>query len=159
MAITSTINVDGIAGTVVCNIYLNGSILIDTLTYSNSPKQVICSLRNTTVTLSAADFLTTLSIYTSFNNGIIASIFAPKQSVFTPFTTIHIAQTNDGINQLTWVGKQVANVVWSWAATYPSGTIIVQPRTVAITLSYSEWLYCLIDIAGFRDFVLNAYNL
>lgn len=160
MAITSTIITHTITGTITGSIYLDGITLIDQLTYTNSPGIVTC-VENGEVTVSINDFLQLLKFYIAFNNVIIASIFNPSQSQYTPFTPIVAELGNDGIDQLflTYQLQSESLPIFEFTCTYPSGDVIVAKRNPEMVLSYAQWLKYMYIVSDFRNFVLNAYNL
>jgi hypothetical protein len=158
MAITSTIITDGIAGTIIGTVKLNGTTLIDTLTYDNGVPDV-SFVSTSDVTLSITDFLALLQFYIAFNNVIIASIFTPSQNQYTPFNGIASLISNNGTDLFLLIEDLAGENIFNIDCTYPSGTILVGGRSPDTSMSYAEWIYCINTISGFRNFVLNAYNL
>lgn len=156
MAITSTITIDA-SGNIVGAVSLNGSTLIDTITYTNLNQQV-SFVTHLAITLSSSDFITLINFYLAFNAGIIASLISPNQHQFVPFTSVDVVQANDGISQLSFTLTSGSSL-FDYTATYPAGTVNVARRNSAVTLSYAQWLYALYILANYKLFVLNAYKL
>lgn len=162
MAITSSIVVDEILGTVVLTVYQDGVTLLDQVTYTNSTLEITVEEHGQIPNVSVADFLKLLQLYIVFNNAIIASIFVPSPFIFTPFTNIDNQLVNDGIDQLVFTYQFTpmdSLPIFQFNCTYPSGDVLIQKRSPGATLSYSQWLFYLYNTANFKLFVLNAYNL
>lgn len=62
MAISSTISVDNSAATATTSIYVGGSTLIESITYTNSSQSLVCATHAST-TLSAVDTISMLKLY------------------------------------------------------------------------------------------------
>lgn len=161
MAITSSIIVDEILGTVALSVYKDGITLLDTVTYTNSTLQITLEEHGEITDITPADFLKLLQLYIVFNNAIVSSIFGPSPFIFTPFTEIDNQLKNDGIDQLVF-GFRVNSEslpAFQFNCTYPSGNVTSEKRSPLMTLSYAQWLYFLYNAANFKLFVLNSYNL
>lgn len=162
MAITSSIVVDEIVGTVVLSVYQNGVTLLDTVTYTNSTLEVTLVEHGQVSDVTITDFLKLLQLYIVFNNAIVASIFGPSPFIFTPFTNIHTQLVDDGIDQLAFIYQFTPDdslPIFQFNCTHPSGNVVIQKRSPEATLSYAQWLFYLYNTANFKLFVLNAYNL
>lgn len=161
MAITSSITVDEILGTVGLSVYQDGITLLDTVTYTNSTLQITLEEHGEVSNITVTDFLKLLQLYIVFNNAIVSSIFGPSPFIFTPFTEIDNQLKNDGIDQLVFLFQLTSESLpaFQFDCTYPSGNVISAKRSPLMTLSYAQWLYFLYNAANFRLFVLNAYNL
>ena len=158
MSITSTINTNGINNTITTSIFLNGITLLDTLTYSNVTQQILFAAHPAS-TLSISDFTVLLKLYAAFNNILIAALVSPIQTQTTPFTIVHIVQSDDGVSSLNWFFKLGSTDLFDFTCTYPSGTTAVAARPAAITLSYAQWLNFIYQQPYLQLVVRNAYKI
>ena len=159
MAISTSVNIDGVAGTATTSLYQNGSTLIDTITYNNSAQTISFIVRNIVLTLSPQDFLAKLDYFTQFNNILINSAFSPSQTQYIPFLKMNVDMENDGISQLTWIVKPYTHQLFNFTCTYPSGSVVLEKRTHASTISYAQWIYLSHFISHFSEYVRNAFKL
>jgi hypothetical protein len=158
MAITSTINIDTVGGTIGSSVYLNGTTLIDTLTYTFSSNTISCAGFIASVTLSVTDYLALLSFYVAFNQLIITT-FSSSQFVTTPFSSVTFVQSDDGVSQLKFEFLPGSIPLFYYTCTYPLGNVVIATRELSDTLSYAQWLFFLYLAANFKLSVLADYKL
>jgi hypothetical protein len=158
MAITSTINVDTVGGTIASSVYHNGSSLIDTLTYTLSSNNIMCATNSSAITLSVQDYLALINFYVAFNT-LIQFTYSPSQAQTTPFSLITFEQLDDGTSQLDFRFLPSNIPCFYYTCTYPSGSVIVAARNLSSTLSYAQWLFFLYLLSNFKLAVLNDYNI
>jgi len=157
MAITSTISINTLADTITTNIYQNGSILIDTITYTNSSNNLLFSNSIAAATLSPAEYLVLLNLYINFNQIIIA-VYSPTQNITAPFSSITFIQSDNGSN-LNFEFLPGSIPCFYYSCGYPAGNIAVSARNLSATLSYAQWLFFLYLLTNFKSAFLNDYNL
>lgn len=158
MAITSTVNVDTVGGTITTNIYLNGSTPIDTIVYSQASNNLVFSGSMLAATISVADFMTLLNLYINFNQ-IITAVYSPSQVVTKPFSEVVFVLTDNGSTTLTFQFMPQSIPLLYYTCSYPSGTVYIETRALTNTLSYAQWLFFVYLVATFKPMLLNSYNL
>jgi hypothetical protein len=158
MPITTTITTDTQANSVTLNIIQTGSILVDSVTYTNSNQNLSFVVNNSTQTMTVQDLLSIMGSYLSFNTGII-NAFSPSQSQTQPFSAITVTQSDDGVSQLYWLFQPENHPLLSYTCNYPHGSVTIGKRNQAVTLSYAQWLYLLQNIGGYHQDIINAYKL
>jgi hypothetical protein len=156
MAVTSSISVDTVGGTITTNIYLNGSTLLDTVIYTNSSGNLSFSGSISAFSVSLADFKTLLNLYIAFNQIIIA-VYSPSQFVTTPFSEIVYVQNDTG-SLLYFEFMPNSIPLFYYTCSYPSGNIAVTTRALAANLSYAQWLFFLYLLANFKLYLSSAYD-
>lgn len=157
MAITSTISIDTVGGTIASSVYLNGSTLLDTITYTASSNSIFFNGSIEAATVSETDFLALLKFYITFNQ-IIISTYSPSQFVTIPFSSITFVQYDNGSNTLGFEFMPGSIPLFYYTCTYPNGTVYITTRALSSTLSYAQWLFFLILSANFQSMVINDYN-
>lgn len=158
MAITSTIDIDTVGGTLSSSVYYNGSTLIDTLTYTASSNQIFCAGSIAALTISIQDMLALINFYIAFN-ALIIFTYSPSQSVTKPFSSITFQQLDDGSSQLGFHFMPGSIPLFYYTCTYPSGTVLIENRALSNTLSYAQWLFFIYLLANFKLSMLNDYNM
>ena len=158
MAITSTISIDTVGGTISSSVYLNGSTLVDSLVYTQSTNSIFFSGGIAASTLAIQDYLALINFYFAFNQ-IIIFTYNPSQFITKPFSSITFVQADDGSSQLKFEFMPGSIPLFYYTCTYPAGTVAVLIRALSNTLSYAQWLFFLYVIANFKQAVLVDYNI